>query len=57
MNAAYASDLEHLRDLLREAARNFDDVANSLEKKDGHNHIDWLRATAKRYRAELEIGC
>ena len=54
MQAAHASDFEHLKLLLRDAAQRCADVADLLEKDRSYDPVGFLRASAKRYKREAD---
>lgn len=54
MQAINHSNYLHLKSCLREAASRFADIADSLEKDRSYDPVSFMRASAKRYREEVE---
>lgn len=52
--ATSASDFQHLRNCLREAAQRFFDIADLIETDASYNPVPFLRASANRYKRESE---
>lgn len=50
--AIQRSDFDHLRECLKQAAERFADIADLMEKDPNYRPIEFLRASAERYRAE-----
>jgi len=52
--AIFASDLNHIRDNLLEAASRFNDIADFIDEKGAYKDSGFMRASARRWKDAAE---